>query len=170
MPLILPKPYAIALDVAAWALVHVLVGYVIHRIPAHRFSTDNRLTRERAFERGGAVYQRFLRVKRWKAWLPEAGAAFRGGFDKKRLPGADDDDLARYILETRRAEMVHWVTASVAPLFFLWNVPRAGVWMLAYAVAANAPCIIALRYNRFRLDRIVRLRALRPGRAGSSDR
>lgn len=166
MPLLLPKPYAIALDVVMWAFVHTVVGYVVHRMPAARFATDNLLTRGRRFERDGEIYQRFLRVKRWKAWLPEAGAVFRGGFDKKRLPGAGDAGLARYAIETRRAEIVHWVTGAIAPLFFLWNPPRAGVWMLVYAVAVNAPCIVALRYNRLRLDRIVRLRSVRTARPG----
>lgn len=155
MPLVLPKPYAIALDVAAWAAVHAVVGYLVHRMDPRRFRADTALTRPRRFERGGARYQRLLRVKRWKGWLPEAGAAFRGGFDKKHLPGRTEADLRRYVEETRRAELVHWLTAAVAPAFFLWNVPRAGVWMLAYAVAANVPCIIALRYNRFRLQRIL---------------
>lgn len=168
MPLILPKPYAIALDVVAWAVVHVVVGYVLHRVPVERFARDNALTRGRRFERHGEFYQRWLRVKRWKAWLPEAGGFFRGGFDKKRLPAALEDGLARYVMETRRAELVHWLTAAVAPLFFLWNVPRAGVWMVAYGVAANVPCIVALRYNRLRLDRIIGARANRPRRTGTS--
>ncbi len=168
MPLLLPKPYSILLDVAAWAFVHAVVGYLAHRLPVHRFTSDNVLTRARAIEADGDLYQRWLRVKRWKAWLPEAGAAFRGGFDKKRLPGAADAGLERYIQETRRAEMSHWATLGMAPFFFAWNPIRAGIVMVAYAVVANTPCIVALRYNRLRLLRIVGLRQRARGSSGSS--
>ncbi len=168
MPYVLPKPYSILLDVAAWMLIHVVVGYVAHRLSISHFASDNVITRGRRFERDGELYQRLLRVKRWKAWLPEAGTFFRGGFDKKRLPIAADAGLERYIQETRRAEIVHWITAGAAPFFFVWNPIRAGLVMLAYAVVANGPCIIALRYNRLRLERIVGLRRRARGASGSS--
>lgn len=168
MPYVLPKPYSILLDVAAWVLIHAAVGYTVHRMAASRFATSNVITRGRRFERDGELYQRLLRVKRWKAWLPEAGSFFRGGFDKKRLPGRSVDSIERYIQETRRAEIVHWVTAGTAPFFFLWNPIRAGVVMLAYAVVANGPCIVALRFNRLRLERIVGLRRRTRGMSDSS--
>lgn len=168
MPYVLPKPYSILLDVAAWMLIHAVVGYVVHRLSSSRFASDNVMTRGRRFERDGEVYQQLLRVKRWKAWLPEAGTFFPGGFDKKRLPGAADAGLERYIQETRRAEIVHWITAGTAPFFFVWNPIRAGVVMLAYAAVANGPCIIALRYNRLRLERIVGLRRRARGISDSS--
>lgn len=158
MALPLTTPLWILLDIVAWAVVHAAVGYLVHRLPATRFASDNGLTRGRAFEEEGRIYQRLVRVKRWKAWLPEAGNAFRGGFDKRRLAGTDEPNLERYMQETRRAETGHWMTLAIAPLFFAWNPPRAGVVMMVYALVINVPCIVALRYNRLRLDRIIRLR------------
>lgn len=158
MPLLLPKPWSVLLDFVAWAFIHAVVGYVVHRLPAARFSSDNFVTRGRAFEDGGRLYQRLVRIKTWKSWLPEAGGVFSGGVDKRRLGGTDDKNLERYMLETRRAETGHWITLVVAPLFFAWNPPRAGVVMVLYALAVNVPCILALRYNRLRIDRILRLR------------
>ncbi len=169
MPLLLPKPYSILLDFAAWALVHAVAGYLVHRLPPSRFAHDTFVTRPRRFEGDGEIYQRLFRIKRWKAMLPEAGAAFRGGFDKKRLAGGSDAALERYMQETRRAEIAHWGTAAVAPLFFAWNPVRAGVVMLLYAVVVNVPCILALRYNRLRLARIIRRReSARERSAGGS--
>lgn len=158
MALPLPTSLWILVDFVAWIFVHAAVGYLVHRLPAARFASDNLLTRGRAFENEGRIYQRLTRVKRWKAWLPEAGDAFRGGFDKRRLGGAGEANLERYMQETRRAETGHWITLVIAPLFFAWNPPRAGVVMIVYALVINVPCIVALRYNRLRLERIIRLR------------
>ena len=148
----------VAVDVGAWAFFHASTGYLVHRLPARRFERDTRLTRARRFEAGGRLYTRVLRIRRWKGRLPEAGALFAGGFDKKRLRGSSVEDLRTFARETRRAELGHGLAAAAAPLFFLWNPPAVGVVMLVYAVAANGPCIAAQRYNRLRLLRILQRR------------
>ena len=66
--------------------------------------------------------------------------------------------LAQFLLETRRAEWAHWCMLGCLPIFFLWNPPWACLVMTAYALAANLPCILAQRYNRIVLDRVVRTR------------
>jgi glycosyl-4,4'-diaponeurosporenoate acyltransferase len=152
----------VLVDVVAWAVFHAGTGYLVHRLPARRFDHDTWLTRPRRFEDGGRFYVRRLRIKRWKRHLPEAGALFAGGFDKKHLRATDMVYLLSHARETRRAELGHWLAAACAPLFFLWNPWPVGVVMLGYAVAANGPCIAAQRYNRLRLDRIVRLRPREP--------
>jgi glycosyl-4,4'-diaponeurosporenoate acyltransferase len=148
----------VAVDVAAWAAFHASTGYLVHRLPSQRFDHDTALTRARAVEADGRPYTRVLRIKRWKRRLPEAGALFRGGFDKKHLRGGTADHLADHLRETRRAELGHWLAAACAPLFFVWNPAPVGAVMLLYAVVANGPCIAAQRYNRLRLLRILRLR------------
>ena len=145
----------VAVDVVAWAFFHASTGYLVHRVPAARFERDTRLTRIRRFEGDGRLYTGALRIRRWKGWLPEAGAMFAGGFDKKHLHGSTGQDLRTFARETRRAELGHWLAAAAAPLFFLWNPPPVGAVMLVYAVVANGPCIAAQRYNRIRLLRIL---------------
>jgi glycosyl-4,4'-diaponeurosporenoate acyltransferase len=157
----------VAVDVAAWAAFHASTGYLVHRLPARRFDHETFLTRARRFERDGRLYTRGLGIKRWKSRLPEAGAVFAGGFDKRRLRGSAIDDLERFATETRRAEVGHWLAAAAAPLFFLWNPPPIGAVMLLYAVAANGPCIAAQRYNRLRLVRILRTARRSDGSRGS---
>ena len=98
---------------------------------------------------------RRLGIKRWKAVLPEAGDLCAGGFNKKRLVSKDPEYLVTYLRETRRAELGHWLCIACAPLFFLWNPWGVGVAMLVYAALANGPCIASMRYNRFRLQRIL---------------
>ena len=156
----------VAVDVVAWGVIHASTGYLVHRLPDRRFDHETALSRQRAIERDGRLYTDVLRIKRWKARLPEAGAFFAGGFDKKHLSGASDDDLATFARETRRAELGHWLAAAGAPLFFLWNPAGVGAVMLVYAAAANGPCIAAQRYNRLRLLRILRRREESTGNRG----
>lgn len=87
----------------------------------------------------------------WKRRFPEGGD-WAGGESKSRLPSLDDAAaIQRYIVETRRAEWVHWLSdLSVLPiaLFATW-------WIfLAFAVVTvivNAIPIMIVRYNRLRL-------------------
>jgi glycosyl-4,4'-diaponeurosporenoate acyltransferase len=143
----------IALDAAAWAAVQVGTGYLAHRLPVRVLDGDGWLWRERRWERGGRFYVDVTRIRRWKRLLPEAGAAFAGGFDKRRLRGRGSADLERFAVETRRAELGHWLAVLPAPVFVALNPPVLAPFMAAYALAVNVPCIAAQRYNRIRLRR-----------------
>lgn len=148
-------PALVAVDAVAWVTVQVGTGYLVHRLPRRLFEDDGWLYRQRAAEAGGRLYVRGLRIKRWKKLLPEAGDLFAGGFDKAALARCDDAYLATYVLETRRAELGHWLALAPAPLFFLWNPWPLGVLMQAYALVVNGPCIASQRYNRLRLQRVL---------------
>ena len=143
----------VAADAAAWAAVQVGTGYVVHRLPAHLLDRDRWLWRERAWERGGQWYVDVARIRRWKGLLPEAGAAFEGGFDKRHLRGRTAADLDRFAAETRRAELGHWLAVLPAPAFVALNPPLLAPFMVLYPLAVNLPCIAAQRYNRIRLRR-----------------
>jgi len=155
-------------DVVAWGAIHASTGYLVHRLSIERFRADNRLTRPRRIERGGALYTDTLRIRRWKPLLPEAGAFFAGGFDKKRLGGRDPRRLERYAAETRRAELGHVLALLAAPAFFAWNPWPVGIFMVAYATVANAPCIAAQRYNRLRIGRVLQRTPTGQGRTDPS--
>jgi glycosyl-4,4'-diaponeurosporenoate acyltransferase len=144
----------VGLDALAWALWGTAVGYGAHRLPRASLADDNVLTRLHPWERDGRVYER-LRIRRWKRVLPDAGAVFRGGVAKRDLVARDPASLRTLVEETRRAELVHWAVAGLAPVFALWNPAPLAVAMVAYAVAANAPCIVVQRYNRSRLLRVL---------------
>jgi glycosyl-4,4'-diaponeurosporenoate acyltransferase len=146
---------------ALWALWSTLCGYAGHRLQAARLARDGALLRLRAPEVGGRVYDRVLRIKRWKDVLPEAGSLFRGGFSKRRVARHDREYLERFLVETRRAEIVHWAVLALGPTFYVWMPWWLASAMLAYAAIANVPCILVQRYNRARLERAL----LRPHRA-----
>lgn len=157
---------AVAIDAAVWATWSTVVGYSAHRLPLHRLARDGPLTRLRPWERSGRAYER-VGIRRWKAWLPEFGAVFRGGVSKRALPSRSTPDLARFAAETLRAELVHWAIPAITPLFALWNPPWLLAVMAGYALVANVPCLLVQRYNRGRLLRVMDRRAQRAGLATS---
>lgn len=145
----------IAVDAVAWFAIQGAAGYAVHRMPQRRLDRDTWLTRARPWERGGAFYADRLAIRRWKRFLPEAGALFPGGFDKRRLGPTRAEQLERHVIETRRAEIGHWLAVLPAPVFWWWNRRWLAVVMSAYALAINGPCIAAQRYNRLRLLRVL---------------
>jgi glycosyl-4,4'-diaponeurosporenoate acyltransferase len=154
-PVPLPLPVTVLVDAAVWAVAGTVVGWLTHRARPPRFTADGPVTRLRPVEAGGRAYERVLRIKRWKHRLPEAGDLFPGGVSKRALPGTDRAGLARFAVETRRAETTHWALLALTPLFWLWNPPALALVMLGYALVANGPCIAVQRYNRARLLRIL---------------
>lgn len=150
----LSRPGLIGVDIAACVAIQVGAGYLVHRLPQSFLDVDRVMFRPRGFEVGGRFYERVLRIRHWKPWLPEAGAFFGGGFDKSALRQRDSAHLARYVRETRRAELGHWLAVLPMPLFFAFNPWYAAVVVQLYAVVANGPCIASQRYNRIRLQRL----------------
>jgi glycosyl-4,4'-diaponeurosporenoate acyltransferase len=142
------------LDAGIWAVWSAIAGYAAHRVPVERLGRDRFPFRLSEVERGGRVYAR-LRIKRWKRLLPEAGDLFAGGFSKRHLARRDRSYLERFVAETRRAELTHWLILAAGPLFFLWNPWWLGLAMVGYAAAANVPCLLTQRYNRVRLLRLL---------------
>jgi glycosyl-4,4'-diaponeurosporenoate acyltransferase len=143
----------VLIDSAAWALWCVVVGFGAGFLPTRVLERDTWLTRPRAFERDGRCYERW-RIRRWKDRLPEAGAIF-GGVSKRRLPDDGRAGIDRFVVETRRAELVHWAILALTPWFVLWNPWPLALAMVVYGLVANVPCLVVQRYNRARIGRIV---------------
>ncbi len=154
----LPRFWTIVVDSIAWAVIQTGIAYLAVQLPASLFDHRAWLFRTRAWERGGAIYQDLFRVKQWKTRLPTGGALFAGGFSMKRLASWDRDYLERWVLESCRSELCHWVAMLPAPLFFLWNPIPVGVVMIVYAIAFNVPLVLVQRYNRPRLLALVQRR------------
>jgi glycosyl-4,4'-diaponeurosporenoate acyltransferase len=150
-PIELPSGAIVGANVVAFAGWSLVASTVARR---RAFARDTWLTRPRALERDGAAYDR-LWIRRWKDRLPEAGGA------KRVVGGRDRTTLERFVVETRRAEWVHWVILAAVPLFALWNPPLAMVLVVGVGVSFNLPCLLVQRYNRLRLQRVIRLASSR---------
>jgi glycosyl-4,4'-diaponeurosporenoate acyltransferase len=126
----------------------------VARIRPESFNPESWLYRERSWERNGRIYQAFLRVKTWKKLLPNGAAVSKSGFRKRHLGNLGTVYIRRFILETCRAELTHWVIFVFSVVFFIWNDWWIGMIMIAYALIVNIPCVVTQRYNRIRLRRV----------------
>lgn len=147
--------WIIALNVIAWLVIQFGLAWGFTQLEAERFDYRSLLARSRGWERGGRFYERVFALKRWKDKLPDASRMFRGGFAKGHLRDATPEYLERFLRETWRGEVVHWLALLALPVFAIWN-PGWGVAVnAAVALAVNFPCILALRYNRARFEQLL---------------
>jgi len=143
----LPVVWTIILNIGGWVLIHLSISYGITLIRDSRFDPAGWLFRQRFWE-GDTLYRTILRAHTWKKKLPDGAAWFKTGFPKKKLHSREPEYLRRFIRETCRGELAHWLMFLWFPVFFLWNPPWASAVMVLYAILANIPCIITQRYNR----------------------
>jgi glycosyl-4,4'-diaponeurosporenoate acyltransferase len=145
---------------ALWLIWSLLVGSIANRLPdrllerqPRRFAGQTGVPPQppAALQRALCRYQTRLAIRRWKPWIPDAGAALPGGVSKASLVRLDPLALQRLLLETRRAELVHWALWPAWMATALW-LPPAGVLInLIFATLFNLPCLLLQRYNRLRL-------------------
>jgi glycosyl-4,4'-diaponeurosporenoate acyltransferase len=153
----LPIVWIVVLNVAGWLVIQLGLAWAFTRMPVEWFNPGP----PHVWEEGGRFYERSFAIKRWKARLPDAARWFDGGFAKGELTGRDSDYWRRFSRETWRGELCHWFAIGCAPVFFLWNPWWGDLIIVAYALAANLPCILAQRYNRLRLLRVLSRRGPR---------
>lgn len=147
----LPAFWIVVLNVIGWPVIQLGLAWFFTRLPAAWFDPPD----PHAWEQGGRIYECVFRIRRWKDRLPDGAGWIDGGFAKGTLAGRSPDYLRRFVRETWRGELCHWLALGCAPLFFLWNPWWADAVIFAYAVAANVPCILAQRYNRLRLRHLL---------------
>jgi len=151
VPIELPIAWVLTLNVLGWPVIQLGLAWLFTHLPISWF----RPQRAYRWEREGRFYEQIFAIKRWKDWLPDGAPWFRGGFGKGKLQDANLEYLRRFSRETWRGELCHWCALAFAPVFFLWNPWWADLIMVTYAVPANLPCIVAQRYNRARLQRLI---------------
>ncbi len=148
---VVPGYWLILVNGLAWFVLQVSIGYLMHKMPEDWLKRFSPLLRPRKWEKGGTLYQRTLFVKKWKTWIPPGDTFFAGGFSLKQVASTQRNYLEKWVLESYRAELTHWISILPILLFFLWNPPIGWLLNWLYALLANLPCIIVQRYNRPRL-------------------
>ena len=141
----------LVVNAGLWLALHLGAVWLSSHLRLRHFDPASWPYRTAAWEREGRVYATVLGVRRWKDRLPDGARLFKGGFSKRRLGPVTPAHLERFLRETCRAELCHWLVILASPLFFIWNDPLVAVFMALYAGLTNLPCIITQRYNRPRL-------------------
>jgi len=150
-----PDWISIALPFILWPALQ-LSAIGLSRLPSGKnVSPRKGMFRPRPWENEGAVYQRVFRIKAWKPLLPDGAAVSRKGYRKRHMSDFSEPNLERFLEESCRAELAHWLAIPPFILFGAFMPLQALPFMLLYALLTNLPCIAAQRYNRPRIERIL---------------
>jgi glycosyl-4,4'-diaponeurosporenoate acyltransferase len=142
----------VLIDSLIWILYSVIVGFSVTKLSIDSLRKFTLL--DYGLMRTKALCET-LKIKKWKDRVPEAGSMFKGGVSKRQLIGIANHDLERFAMETKRAEVAHYLFLLFSPVFFLFNPFFLGLAMVIYAIVANIPCILIQRYNRARIYSII---------------
>lgn len=148
---------SILLAFAVWAFAPLLLALICLRLPDSVFDPSRFFWRARKWEREGRFYETVFHVRSWKQFLPDGGGVWKNrGYKKRNLADYSEENLRRFLIETARGELTHWL--GILPFWvFGFFAPPFVVWiMLLYALAVNLPCIVAQRYNRPRVVALMR--------------
>jgi len=151
VPVELPWGWIFLLNVAGWLIIQLSLAWIFTVLPLAAFNPAEPAD----IGKRSRAHKDIFAVRRWKGLLPDGARWLGGGFAKKTLAGTDPSYLRRFIRETRRGEMCHWVAIACAPVFFVWNPWWGDLIIIVYAFAANLPCILTQRFNRSRLWHLV---------------
>lgn len=145
----------VVLDVVAWVLFHLSIGYATSKLNIERFNPDRKIYLTKPWEKGGEIYQQVFRVKDWKKYIPSGAALYKGAYEIKNLITFSAQNVRLWLKESCRAEFCHWMMILPGFFFVLWN-STTGAWInLVYAVANNLVPIIMQRYNRPRVRKLL---------------
>jgi glycosyl-4,4'-diaponeurosporenoate acyltransferase len=147
--------WMLVLDFIAWLVINLSVAGVISKLRLQSFNQETWLFKERNWEKQSRLYDHLLKIKKWKSWLPDGAEVSHKAFKKKHLQTADPAYIRVFVLETCRAEILHWIIFLFGFVFFIWNPWYVGIIMIVYAGTTNLPCILTQRYNRIRLKRLL---------------
>ncbi len=152
----LTSSWTILLCFIVWPLLQVSAAFICLKLPERIFYSQSIFFRTYAFENEGRLYDKIFRVKRWKHLLPDGGMIWsKKAFRKKKLDSFSDESLTKFLIESGRAELTHWL--AILPFWvFGFFAPARVIWyMLVYSLIVNLPCIITQRYNRPRVQALL---------------
>ena len=141
----------VVLDISYWVAANFAIGYLGHRLSSNLVRRTIRFRSRTDLRERVLRLRQITKVQRWKHRLPEAGAFFAGGTNKSVLDATSAVAIEKLIIEFRRAELVHVALCYGWLVPFLFNPIPIALAMGPYVIIANLPCLISLRYGRYRL-------------------
>jgi glycosyl-4,4'-diaponeurosporenoate acyltransferase len=152
----LPEWTAIALCFILWPVLQVAAALICLKLSDSCFSPFFFFYRSHAWEKNGAIYKTIFKVHRWKKLLPDGGAVMKGGYKKKSMDSFTKNGMNKFLTESCRAEMTHWLAIFPFWVFGFFAPGKVMFFMFLYALGINLPCIIAQRYNRPRIIKLIK--------------
>lgn len=153
MPLIELEGYILLFWITLGCFVFQLSGAMIGlAIPDSWYAKDRKIFRLKPFEKSGEFYERVFHIKAWKKYLPDGGV-----YKKRHLSDFTKQNLTQYIIESKRAELSH-ILGFIPFVFFVLFTPWY-VWIIVffYDILVNVPCYMAQRYNRPRVENLLKV-------------
>ncbi len=154
----LPTEITILICFLIWPVMQVSSALFCLKIKDTSLNYESFFYRSHTWEDNGRIYKKLFRVNLWKNHLPDGGAFMKNGFRKKNLESFSVNNLEKFLVESCRAELTHWLGVIPFWIFGLFTPPRVVFYMFIYALFMNMPCIIAQRYNRPRIKRLISIR------------
>lgn len=156
MRIIFLKPLqTFLLDVIAWVFFHLSIGYGSSKIPLEKLNPDRRFFQTFKWEQEGRIYEKLFNVRSWKHLIPNGSALYKDAFSIRRLSKSSPEYLRRWLKESVRSEICHWLMIPPSLFFFLWNNVLVSWLMVLYAFLNNLVPIILQRYNRPRMRKLL---------------
>jgi glycosyl-4,4'-diaponeurosporenoate acyltransferase len=149
------QAWTLALCFILWPIFQVLAAMICLKMPDKYFSHHSFFYKERKWEKGGSFYEKVFKVRKWKGLLPDGAAVTKSGYKKKHLRDFSTNNLERFLIESCRAELTHLLAIFPFWVFGLFVPVEITACMLVYALIINLPCIIAQRYNRPKIYRLL---------------
>lgn len=130
------------------------IGRLLARIP---FSAEAFPFRALPLEREGKLYEK-LGIRIWQNRLPDISKWFPGIVPRKEIPKRPDaDTLRRMINETCVAELTHALLCLAGiGLLKIWPGIGGILLFILDVLAGNLPFLLIQRYNRPRLQKLLR--------------
>lgn len=142
-------------NILLFALLSMLNTAVSLILPESLFIYTKWLFKERKWEHGGTIYQKLFNIKKWKDRLPELSDIVKKNFSKKKLPSFNVEYLKKYIVESCRSEMCHWMIVISVIVFSSWFNEDMEKFIFILAVILNVPYIMIQRFNRPRIINVM---------------
>lgn len=151
----LSTAFTIILSGILWFIFQASISLICLKIDDKYLFYTSFIFRTRPWEKNGEIYNKIFKIRKWKNLLPDGGAIMKNGFRKKHLSNTSADNLEKFVIESCRAELAHLLSILPFWIFGLFAPARIIIYMLIYAILVNFPCIIAQRYNRPRVVRLL---------------
>lgn len=144
-------------------ILGIVTHYIGEAIPRSAIDVNSFPYKQYAFEKSGKIYS-ILKVRSWKARLPDMSKVMRDMLPKAVPYGATSKDISDLVRETCVAEFIHHLLNILySGIYFIWG-GKLGLALYITAILLNLPYIIVQRYNRPHLAELEKRLIIREGK------